>query len=48
MTKSHQIYLAIEPTELNGPVYWNDRAGDREKAPALIVDYDPRPARPDK
>ena len=48
VTKSHQIYLAIEPTELNGPVYWNDRAGDREKAPALIVDYDPRPARPDK
>ncbi len=40
---SRHIYFAIEPTALNGPVYWSDRAAEREKAPVLIIDYEPTP-----
>jgi len=40
--KSHHIYLAIEPTSLNGMIYWSHQPYDRSRAPALLIDYQPR------
>ena len=52
---NRRIHVAIEPTALNGPIYWSHQVRDRgmqvhnaftlnaEQAPALLIDYEPKP-----
>jgi hypothetical protein len=37
------VHFAIEPTALNGPVYWSSHGWDiaEENRPTLLLDYEP-------
>ncbi len=55
-----RVLLAIEPTSMNGPIYWSDQVRNRgtqthnaftirdEQAPVLLIDYEPKPPKTDK
>ena len=52
---TRRVFLAIEPTALNGPIYWSHQVRDRgmqthnaftftaKQAPVLLIDYEPKP-----
>ena len=45
-----RIQLVLEPTALNGPVYWGPRGQNvkLEDVPRLVIDYEPAPPKPNK
>ena len=44
--ESPNLYLALEPTSMAGSAYWSERSPDPERAPVLVVDFEPPPGEP--
>ena len=44
--ESPDLYLMLSPTTMAGSAYWSERSPDPERAPVLVVDFEPPPGEP--